>query len=70
MAALQRHFPLGGIILGDVHRSEGPVVGLTGERRVPCATLGGNDDDVQRWCDCGRILLVGLLSACSTRLPL
>jgi hypothetical protein len=28
MAALQRRFPLGGIILGDVHRLEGPVVGF------------------------------------------
>jgi hypothetical protein len=28
MAALQRCFPLGGIILGDVHWPEGPLVGF------------------------------------------
>jgi hypothetical protein len=58
MAALQRHFPLGGIILGNVHRPEGPVVGFSGGCRVPCAGLRGNDDGVQRWWDCCRILLV------------
>jgi hypothetical protein len=59
MAALLRRFPRGGIILGDVHRPEGPVVGFSGGCWVPCAGLRGNDDGVQRWCDCGRILLVG-----------
>jgi hypothetical protein len=59
MAALLRRFPLGGIILGDVHRPEGPAAGFSGGRWVPCAGLRGNDDGVQRWCDCGRVLLVG-----------
>jgi hypothetical protein len=59
MAVLQRRFPLGGIILRVVHQLEGPVVGFSGGCRVPCAGLRGNDDGVQRWYDCGRILLVG-----------
>jgi hypothetical protein len=46
MVALLCRFPLGGIILGDVHRPEGPVVGFSGGRWVPCAGLRGNDDGV------------------------
>jgi hypothetical protein len=59
MAALLCRFPLVGIILGDVHGPEGPVVGFSGGCWVPCAGLPGNDDSVQLWWDCGGILLVG-----------
>jgi hypothetical protein len=36
MTVLLRHFPLGGINLGGVHRHEGPVVGLL---EVQCLSL-------------------------------